>query len=301
MTEVFMTRCQAAVTPDMLNPTGPARLIQIYPVEGPQQPIELERDRLFIGREPNCGLVLSDDSVSRRHALIEANGSTHLLTDLGSTNGTAVNDQPVCAPRLLADGDRVQFGNQIFKYVAAGKFEARYHDVVFRIMTTDGLTGIYNKRFFLDALSKEAEHAAHRVGPLCLLMMDLDKFKAINDTHGHLAGDAVLVEFAKRARAILRTGDILARYGGEEFAIVLAATPQDQAIAIAERLRLAAQATPVTFGSISIPITVSIGVASVASETAFEPSDLISQADALLYQAKNNGRNQVQYKSSELS
>jgi diguanylate cyclase (GGDEF)-like protein len=293
MNEAFLTRCQSSATPSLLLETGPARLVRLFPLDGPQHPTEIGSDPLLVGRDAVCGLVLADDSVSRRHAIIEFHDSRHSLTDLGSTNGTLVNDELLSMRRMLEDGDRVQFGDHVFKYLAAGKVEAQYHEVVFRLMTTDGLTGAFNKRYFLDALAREIRHVGTESPGVSLLMMDLDHFKGVNDTYGHLAGDAILVEFVRRAKSLLRDGDILARYGGEEFAIILTQTTREEAYPVAERIRERIAADPVVTGQHSIPISVSIGLAHHPRSSPIDPVDLVHRADVLLYQAKQSGRNRV--------
>jgi diguanylate cyclase (GGDEF)-like protein len=126
------------------------------------------------------------------------------------------------------------------------------------------------------------------------MMLDLDKFKSVNDTYGHLAGDAVLVEFASRVKSVLRSGDLLARYGGEEFAMLLTRTSMQDAVQIAERIRQLTAATPVSFEDKEISITVSIGICCNDGTQNIDPSELIARADEKLYLAKNMGRNQVQ-------
>ena len=186
----------------------------------------------------------------------------------------------------------MRFGNQIFKYLAADALESQYHECVFRIVTTDGLTGAYNKRYLLDALERELARLHRDTAPVAVMLLDLDKFKSINDTYGHLAGDAVLVEVARRAQAEVRGGEIFARYGGEEFAVLAPRMSIAVAVQVAERIRTAVGASPVVFESQAIPVTTSIGVAETA-DAATTASELIATADARLYRAKNSGRNLV--------
>ncbi len=127
------------------------------------------------------------------------------------------------------------------------------------MMTTDGLTQVYNKRFFIENAQRELSSSARTGEKLCVLLMDLDKFKSVNDTHGHLAGDAVLVEFASRVKNVLRSGELFARYGGEEFVLLCTRSSLADAAATAERIRAVAASEPVCFEEIQIPITVSIG------------------------------------------
>ena len=274
--------------------SGSSLLVRIYPVNGIEPPLELSGEPLLIGRDLGCSLTLHDDSVSRRHATIEPLDSSYVVSDLGSTNGTYINEQRVSGSRRLEGGDRIRFGNQIFKYLSSDRIEAQYHEVIFKLMTTDGMTSVHNKRYLLEALEQELQQSQRTGTPLCVMLLDLDKFKTINDTYGHLAGDAVLIEFARRAKTVLRSGDLLARYGGEEFVMLLSRTGLDYAAQIAERVRVLTAATPVEFEGMEIPVTVSIGIACDYGTCVRESSELLARADDKLYVAKIAGRNQVQ-------
>jgi diguanylate cyclase (GGDEF)-like protein len=273
-----------------------ALLVRIHPQEGIGEPVELSDQCLLVGRD-QCGLNLLDDSVSRRHAALEYNEGGHAVTDLGSTNGTYVNECRI-TERKLQPGDRIRFGNQIFKYLTSQDIESQYHEVVYRIMTTDGLTQVYNKQYFVEALARELEHCQRAGDPLSVMLMDLDFFKSVNDTFGHLAGDAVLVEFARRARSVLRGGEIFARYGGEEFALLCPRSTLIQAAAAAERIRAAVAETPVQFEAHSIQTTVSIGIAALLHQSEQNALDLLADADHWLYVAKDSGRNRACYELS---
>jgi diguanylate cyclase (GGDEF)-like protein len=157
----------------------------------------------------------------------------------------------------------------------------------------DGLTGLHNYREFRRRLAAEVERALRYDRPLSLLLFDIDHFKAVNDTFGHLAGDEVLRTLAAMVRGAVRPTDQVARYGGDEFAILLAETPGSGALVMAERVRalLASRALPVTAGQ-AIAITVSIGVATFPKDAKSEDR-LIGAADEALYAAKQVGRNRV--------
>lgn len=295
MTEIMATRLSKSFSQIMAESAShnPSLLVRIYPVGAIEPPIELKDQPLLVGRDSQCSLTLSDDSVSRRHALIEPIKNGFLLSDLDSTNGTYVNEQRIEQSTCLIAGDRVRFGNQIFKFLSTDRIESEYHEVIFKMMTTDGLTSAHNKRYLLELLERELHQSRRADVPLCAMMLDLDHFKSINDTYGHLAGDAVLVEFARRAKAALRCGDLFARYGGEEFAAVLTRTSLDDALQIAERIRESICVIPVEFENHSIAVTVSIGVCYEARVQSDHPRDLLAKADVQLYAAKNGGRNQV--------
>jgi diguanylate cyclase (GGDEF)-like protein len=158
----------------------------------------------------------------------------------------------------------------------------------------DAKTGLLNAATWQREAHTELTRAARTHAPLAAAMIDIDHFKTVNDTYGHLAGDAVLASIAAAMRGMLRDYDIVGRFGGEEFAILLPHTTGPEAHEIAERLRhkLAQIVTPVTDGTASIPlqVTVSIGVAALASAH-HDLDDLITDADTALYQAKQSGRN----------
>jgi diguanylate cyclase (GGDEF)-like protein len=292
--EAPVTEINSSLSLSRIGATGPCLLVRIYPVQGIEAPLELGAQPISVGRCSESSLVLADDSVSRRHALLEPDGEGgHLVSDLGSTNGTYVNERRITEPVRLAAGDRVRFGKQIFKYLGPDRIEANYHEVIYKSMTTDGLTGAHTKRYLLETMERELEQSRRTGNLVCVLMLDLDRFKSINDTWGHLAGDLVLVEFARRIRTGLRGGDFLARYGGEEFAVLLSRTAPDEAMRIAERIREATAHEPVRFEEQSIPMTVSIGVASGTGATVASAEELLGQADERLYHAKRSGRNQV--------
>lgn len=156
----------------------------------------------------------------------------------------------------------------------------------------DGLTQIYNRKYWQESLVIEFSRAKRHNHPLSLLMFDLDHFKKLNDTYGHQCGDLVLVETARRIQNLLRTADVFGRYGGEEFGIVLPETDAVGATEVAERVRQVISSIPVIFAGKEISFTVSIGVASINEHT-LDYEYFIGQADAALYSAKSSGRNKI--------
>jgi diguanylate cyclase (GGDEF)-like protein len=273
------------------SPTGEACLVLIYP-PGPSlgKRFELPEAGVVIGRGHDCDILLDRDAVSRRHARIDKNGEGWHVVDLDSTNGSYVNDQPI-RNYMLRDGDRLKIGNAIFKFLTGGNVENAYHEEIYRMTIIDGLTQAYNKRFFVEQLERELARCGRNRRPLSLLLFDIDHFKKINDTHGHLTGDHVLKEMAARVRRRVRKDEVFARYGGEEFGVVLPEAAREQAIHVAETLRQLVAKDPFEFEQERIPVTISVGVATVSEE--IPATSFIKLADDCLYRAKRNGRNQV--------
>ncbi|MBV8517597.1 MAG: diguanylate cyclase [Acidobacteria bacterium] len=159
---------------------------------------------------------------------------------------------------------------------------------------TDGLTKLHNHRHFQDELARTFDEAQRYQRPLSLAMIDLDFFKKINDTHGHAVGDDVLKRAAAMFRGSVRSTDLVARYGGEEFAVMMPETPLADGIAFAEKIRKLVESGPIDTQVGPVPVTVSIGIASVPHTRIHTAKELIVSADKALYRAKKNGRNQVQ-------
>jgi two-component system, cell cycle response regulator len=273
-------------------------LVMIYP-PGPDmgKRFELETDEVIIGRGSDTDLQVDRDSVSRRHARVSRSPGGFLVQDLGSTNGTYVNDQPV-QEQALRDGDMVKIGNTIFKFLSGGNIERDYHEEIYRMTIVDGLTGAFNKRYFLEHLEREMARCQRYARPLSLCMLDIDHFKAINDQYGHLTGDHVLKELARRLRARTRKEEIFARYGGEEFVLLLPESDHEGSCALAEQLRLLIEQEKFYFDEDEIHVTISLGVATLepqsgGGEIKLDPDGFLRSADENLYRAKRAGRNQV--------
>jgi two-component system cell cycle response regulator len=252
----------------------------------------LDQEVISIGRDRENDIVLDSDSVSRRHARVEHRDGRIYLTDLDSTNGTYVNDEtePVRDAQLRR-GDQVKIGDTIFKYLSGSDVETQYHETIFNMTITDGLTDVGNKKRLDQLVQKEIPRALRHNRDLALLMVDIDHFKDVNDTYGHLAGDSVLRDLAGILSRRLRPDDELGRYGGEEFAAVLPETSLGGALKIAEDLRgLVEQHRFIVEGE-QIRVTVSIGAA--ALKPGMDAKAFFRAADEMLYKAKNGGRNKV--------
>jgi two-component system, cell cycle response regulator len=276
-------------------PSGEACLVNLHP-PGPDigRRIPLLNPQYIVGRDSEAALVVSRSSVSRSHArLYTAEDGGWWVEDLNSTNGTFVNEVRCTAPTPMRDSDQVRFGDAIYKFLSGSNIESAYHEAIHNMAIQDGMTGIHNKRYFSEFLEREIAVCSRHGHPLTLVMFDVDHFKKVNDSHGHLAGDAVLKDLAGRIRPRIRREDLFARYGGEEFACVLPSTALAGGIVFAEHLRTIIEERPCSFDNLAIPFTISLGVTTLHRETGVDATALIKRADDNLYAAKRSGRNRV--------
>ncbi len=251
----------------------------------------VDRPSIVIGRSSKADIQIDQESVSRNHCKLINTGKSIMLRDLGSTNGTYVNDELV-DEYVLRDGDLIKIGRCIFKFLSGNNIENAYHEEIYRLTTIDGLTQVYNKRYFIETLEREIGRAHRYRRELSLIMFDIDHFKKINDTYGHLAGDHVLKQLASVIQARIRREDIMSRYGGEEFAIILPEIDNYNAVQFAEKIRGIVEKAVFRFEDTDIPVTISIGCASMTTELQ-EPHEFVRVADGHLYTAKSQGRNRV--------
>jgi two-component system, cell cycle response regulator len=270
---------------------GEACVVVIY---GPDlgRRVTVARNAFEMGRSSRCDLQIDQESVSRHHARVTFAGGVHLIEDLGSTNGTYVADRKIAGRTELKHGDQIKVGLSILKYMAGDDLETNYHEEIYRLMTVDALTQAFNKRYFGEALEREHNRSKRYARELSLVAFDIDHFKAVNDTHGHVAGDKVLAQLALAIKSRLREQDIFARTGGEEFAVLLPEVPLAGARVTAEKVRAIAEATPLDLGGLVIRCTVSLGVATLGGAIV-TGEQLVAEADARLYDAKRGGRNRV--------
>ncbi len=258
------------------------------------QVFPLSASKVLIGREDSATIQIMDAGISRRHALISRDSEGNFaIEDAGSRNGTFANNHRVEGVSPLQDGDKIQIGVMtILKFTYDDAPEANYAQAMYDAALRDGLTGVYNRRYFDERLNAEFSFASRHATGLSLLFLDLDHFKQVNDTHGHLAGDQVLKELAKLIAKSSRAEDVLSRYGGEEFAVLCRDTDQLKSSVLAERIRHEVAAC-VFVPKVQIKLTVSIGIAAIPDPAITTPKDLVEAADAALYQAKERGRNCV--------
>lgn len=269
--------------------SGDSCLVTIYGRDLGKQH-KLDAEDTTIGRGAENHIVLDMDNVSRRHARVLARPDGFFVEDLGSTNGTYVNDLEVGLERLR-NGDLIKVGGAILKFLQGGNIEALFHEEIYRMTIVDGLTQIHNKRYFLEFLDREMARCARYARPLSLVLFDIDHFKRINDSHGHLAGDFVLKRLAETVARHIRKEEAFARYGGEEFAVIMPETPAARAHIFAEKIRRMVEAATFEFEGEVIPVTCSLGIAEMGDHRS--TSGFVAAADARLYTAKAGGRNRV--------
>jgi two-component system cell cycle response regulator len=271
-----------------------ACLVEIYgPILG--RKFTLAAAETTIGRGENCEIVLELDNVSRKHCSFLLKSEGVFLRDDGSTNGTYLNNVEVRGETPLRSGDLIKVGGAIFKFLFGGELgsiEAQYHEEIYRLTIIDGLTQVHNKRYLLEFLEREMARAQRHQRSLSLVLFDIDHFKKINDTYGHLAGDYVLRELASALKSRIRREECFARYGGEEFALVLPETGHENTVFLADKLRKIIEQHQFVFEGKRIGVTFSAGVADhkPAQDSALA---FIKEADGRLYEAKRQGRNRV--------
>lgn len=271
--------------------SGLACLVQIYG-KNIGRKYTLDRVQLTIGRGPDNAIMVEMDNVSRAHCKIYGGSGGHYVEDMGSTNGTFVNDEELMERRRLANGDFIKIGGVIFKFIDGDNIEGLYYEEIYRMAIIDGLTQVYNKRYLVEFLEREMSRCMRYSRPLTLIMFDLDHFKNVNDDFGHLAGDYVLRRLANLIQEKnIRKEECFARYGGEEFAIVLPDTPVDRGAILAEKIRIMTEETKYEFEDNLIPVTVSMGAAEMRRNENLD--SFLASADEKLYAAKGKGRNCV--------
>jgi len=265
-------------------------------------PIPLEREEVILGRAVVADVRLNDSKVSRRHASIETivnpetGTSEYVVTDLDSRNGTLVNGEKI-ERETLQNGDKISIGDYLLRFELLDDIDREYHLQIRRLLSHDDLTGLLSSRSFFSELRRETKRAKEEKKVFCVLMMDVDFFKTVNDTYGHLTGSKNLEEIAFCIAETLRNGDTAARFGGEEFAAFLLDAELAQGLIAADRIRTEVENYEFSIVKRGKPaqthrITISIGVAAFPNDSR-DPIELVEMADAALYRAKRAGRNKV--------
>jgi two-component system, cell cycle response regulator len=174
----------------------------------------------------------------------------------------------------------------------------RSNELLLELSNTDHLTGLFNRRYMMDALEKEVQRSVRKGGQLALIMLDIDHFKSVNDTYGHLQGDIVLQRVATQLQKELRNYDCAARYGGEEFISILPDSSMKEALQVSERIRQSVQNLKFSGALSPLSVTASLGVACYPPSGVTSVDGFIKMADDALYRAKSNGRNRVEFQEA---
>ncbi|HEY4011874.1 MAG TPA: GGDEF domain-containing protein [Polyangiaceae bacterium] len=296
--EEASTRTSEA-TVAMAAPTAPRQTTRalLTVVTGPNigRVYSVRDGETLLGRGRSVHVRLDDAGASRVHARIVAmDGVRYFLEDMQSTNGTFVDGQRVTRTEL-ASGKRFHIGPNIV--VSFAILDAQAEKLAlqnYESSVRDPLTKSFNRRYLVERLGSEIAYARRHSSRLSLILFDLDHFKRVNDTCGHLAGDEVLREVSALVSRLIRTEDVFARFGGEEFVVLVRGISHINVGRFAERLRASVERLEIASERV-LRVTISVGYASLNELTDADRSSeaLMRMADERLYQAKTDGRNRV--------
>ena len=267
-------------------------------------PIPLERDMVILGRALEADVRVNDSRASRLHAriVVERDPATNTvrckIADLASTNGTLINGQ-LLTEAVLNEGDKIAIGDHLFRFDMLDEIDREFQQKIHRLLSHDELTGLLTSKSFFSESRREAARSEAMSHPFCVFMMDLDYFKEVNDTYGHLVGSQTLEAIGGVIKDALRAGDVAARFGGEEFAAFLLDADYAQGLVAAERVRSAVEQAEFPASRHDVPsdgktlrLTISIGIAAFPDDGK-DPLQLVELADSALYRAKRSGRNRI--------
>jgi two-component system cell cycle response regulator len=256
----------------------------------------LNEQALVIGRRDTKASVVvpGDPEISGAHCRIEYDPirDVYNLVDVGSTNGTRLNGEPITRRTRLRDGDKILLGQTILKFTFHDVVEAEFHGEVDRMMNIDELTGLVMLRVFEQRFRQALGACAVAGRPLAVLMMDLDGLKKINDTHGHHVGARTIAVVGHLLGELVGRDGLVTRFGGDEFTAFAPDHDRDAGIALGETIREAVRTRPIDCGAATVQPTISIGVAAFPDDGE-TPEKLTRRADAALYRAKAAGRDTV--------
>jgi two-component system cell cycle response regulator len=258
---------------------------QVFPLDGAET---------TIGRAKDAHVRLDEAGISRNHArIVRTDDGRFVAEDLRSTNGLFVNGARV-QKAVLGASDRIQVGpNVIFRFGLLDAEEEELARQLFESSTRDALTRAYNRKYLSERLGAEVAYAQRHATTLAVILLDLDHFKRVNDSHGHQAGDAVLRVVAAQIARLIRAEDIFARFGGEEFLVLVRGIEHANVARFAERIRMAVEQLLIPVGDLRLRASLSLGVATLGECHGGGVESLLSLADERLYKAKVGGRNRV--------
>ncbi len=259
---------------------------KLYPLD--------KKNSITVGRSSDCEIWIEDNTISRKHFRIDPTPQGFTITDLKSTNGTYINHTRIQTVPLHA-GDKIQISRDtIIQFDYFDEDQKLSEQKRYEMGVKDPFTGAFNKSYFLQRINDEFSFSYRQDIPLSLVLFDIDHFKLINDTHGHLAGDQILQEVSQIVFGSIRRDDVFCRYGGEEFVIIMRNTPCQAAVNLAERLRLKIEAHDFQYENTAIRVTISAGVSTLSGKNFRDYVMMIANVDDYLYKSKGGGRNQIQ-------
>jgi len=256
----------------------------------------LQDTETLLGRGKEAHARLDDTGASRTHArIVRTEDGGWLLEDLRSRNGTFVDGRRI--ERIeLKSGDRIHIGpNVVVSFAVLDAQAERLTAQLYESSVRDALTRAYNRRYLVERLASEIAYARRHGSRLSLVILDIDHFKRVNDSRGHLAGDDVLRELAALVQRTIRAEDVFARFGGEEFVVLVRGIEHDNVGRFIERLRAAVERLEIASVDQVLRVTISAGYASLDElpDAQRTGDGLLRRADERLYRAKNDGRNRV--------
>ncbi len=263
--------------------------------------LPLIQPRITIGRGEESDVLLMDPSVSRKHVRLSCRkvagkepkqGLKVILQDLDSKNGTLINYRKV-RRAVLKPGDKICIGSVILKFEYKDLADQNFYEEIYRLATTDSLTGLLNKATITRTLKEETAKSSRYRRQLSVILMDLDDFKSLNDSFGHLTGDRVLQRVATVLRRNLRQQDRAGRFGGEEFLLVLPETGLKGAASLSERIRMDIEKSVASDLDLPRSVTISAGVSTYPLDGR-DSENLLERTDSALYRAKALGKNRTE-------
>lgn len=300
----MLLRCGAMETPDQTQlgntsyrSTGSLLLTPYLCVVNPVHAnlrVRLQvNQRLVVGRDHNADLVLDSDRVSRQHCLVGMNSDGQFyVEDLGSTNGTRVDGEKVTTT-VITPASRLSVDAFQLKIEYKHAEEIAHEQQLLKAATSDALTGIANRAWFFEQANNIVSQARISGQDVSIIMLDIDKFKTINDLYGHPTGDSVIRGVAKVLEESIRQQDVIARYGGEEFVVCLPGNDLESGFEFCERVRKQVEKVSFRFSNQTFKVTISLGLCTHSMNEFNSVNKLVALADKALYLSKENGRNRT--------
>jgi len=255
---------------------------------------EIREKTTRIGRSSSSDIVIDDDRISWLHCTIHYNNGIITVEDQGSTNGTFIDGEKIQREEITTRSN-LQLGLTVMKIEYKDQADIHFENDLFQKATTDPMTGIYNRGYFMNRAREEIAFTKRTSMEIGLVMLDIDFFKKINDSFGHQAGDYIIKQLAVIIDIEKRTEDLFGRYGGEEFIILIRGTlNREKAILFCERIRKAIEGYNFRFDDKIIHTTISLGLCIKPGGQIKSLDYLIKKADKALYKAKQNGRNRLE-------